>query len=789
MATQANIKINLDSKDGEKSIGALNNELIKTTNTIGSLEAEMARLNDEIAEVELGSAEFKRLQTEIKKVDSELKNAGDSISGMSSADKAGEVGKLAGSLGAVAAAGALVGANNKSSEEFFKTFATGLAIMTAVQGAAEGYTAAKKLLNIEELKATGIAVKNNVVKIISVVQTGALAVATGVATAAQWLFNAAVSANPIGLIVIGVAALIGGIVALVSNIDVVIEAFVSFGKAIYEFVTQYLYYMSFGLIDIREKNDEVAESEKKKAKVVKKSTKEQLKDIAKLIKTKGDEIATSEGLVAVEETRFDNLKRQNAIILRDAEAEGKSIEEIKALKIELAYQEYIAGIAAHKRKTNLRILQLQEYKLTQEQMIINAKKSLIDGDIDKEKYDNKLALIKAQFENTIAQFRAETEANKLSLQEQENDYVDYINELNKTDKSAAKSTSEKLKTKEDEFEDHLEELLKLEIAAEEKAEAERDTRILNAQEKEEKAQEAFNNQEIKNKQIILEREEKAEEKARDKRIEDKKQDKEDALTAEKEYQEKLKEMKAEFAAAVYDAAIEIAARKDEADISAIQSQNETTNNLLDEQLAREYGALVDSQKKTRVSKEVADAELQALTDRFNHLKDEADKEASRKETAIKKKAFERNKALSLVEIVISTAKAIAAVSPVVPLMVLAGATGAVQAGMVGSQKFKAARGGIVPGQASSIDSVDAFLAPGEAVINAVSAQAFAPQLSAINQAGGGISLGPTNIQGTNETESVFASNNTNQVIKAVVVETDITKSQNKISRYQRSAEF
>jgi tape measure domain-containing protein len=50
----------------------------------------------------------------------------------------------------------------------------------------------------------------------------ATSVAMGVATAAQWLFNAAMSANPIGLIIIAIAALIAIIVFLVMNWDSVV---------------------------------------------------------------------------------------------------------------------------------------------------------------------------------------------------------------------------------------------------------------------------------------------------------------------------------------------------------------------------------------------------------------------------------------------------------------------------------------------------------------------------------------------------------------------------------------
>ena len=57
-------------------------------------------------------------------------------------------------------------------------------------------------------------------------QKGALiagAAATGIATAAQWAFNAAMTANPIGLIVLAIVALIAGLVALIMNWDTVVK--------------------------------------------------------------------------------------------------------------------------------------------------------------------------------------------------------------------------------------------------------------------------------------------------------------------------------------------------------------------------------------------------------------------------------------------------------------------------------------------------------------------------------------------------------------------------------------
>jgi len=65
------------------------------------------------------------------------------------------------------------------------------------------------------------------IKTSTTLATGALLAkqaALGLVTAAQWLFNAAMSANPIGLVIIAIAAIIAIIVLLVKNWDSVTEA-------------------------------------------------------------------------------------------------------------------------------------------------------------------------------------------------------------------------------------------------------------------------------------------------------------------------------------------------------------------------------------------------------------------------------------------------------------------------------------------------------------------------------------------------------------------------------------
>ena len=57
-------------------------------------------------------------------------------------------------------------------------------------------------------------------------QKGAMlagAAVTGIVTAAQWAWNAAMTANPIGLIIVAIAALIAGLVLLIANWDAVVK--------------------------------------------------------------------------------------------------------------------------------------------------------------------------------------------------------------------------------------------------------------------------------------------------------------------------------------------------------------------------------------------------------------------------------------------------------------------------------------------------------------------------------------------------------------------------------------
>ena len=123
---------------------------------------------------------------------------------------------------------------------------------------------------------------------------------------------------------------------------------------------------------------------------------------------------------------------------------------------------------------------------------------------------------------------------------------------------------------------------------------------------------------------------------------------------------------------------------------------------------------------------------------------------------------------------------------------IAAAFAAIQFGVISSQEFTAAGGGIVPGTGSgNVDSVRSFLAPGETVINTQSSQMYPELLNSINMAGGGVSLKP-DLPAVNKPDGelrVFQDNKINQPLRAYVVETDVTDTQRRVDRIKRSAEF
>lgn len=134
---------------------------------------------------------------------------------------------IAGAFSAATSAAALLGGESEELQEAFLKVQAALAVLNGVQQVANVLnkdsaanvvirTALQKLLNKEKTKEATLTATNTAATVAETAAKGASATATTAATAATWSFNAALLANPVMLIVAGVAALVAGLAYLFS---------------------------------------------------------------------------------------------------------------------------------------------------------------------------------------------------------------------------------------------------------------------------------------------------------------------------------------------------------------------------------------------------------------------------------------------------------------------------------------------------------------------------------------------------------------------------------------------
>lgn len=727
MSKTAQINIKINTSDGVKNVGELNDEINESVKSISSLETEFQRLSEEINSVEIGSDKFKQLQGELKSVDSELKNTKKSVEGLDFEAKAGEIGKLAGGVGAVGTAMALTFGDNEDIEAFFKTFAQGIAITQGLKGAMEAASAAQKLFNLAALQSGAIQAKNAVVAIASKVAMVAQAVATGAVTAAQWLWNFAMTANPIGLIIVGVGALIAGIALLIINIESVVDWFLDLNNVMFLLLGP-IGMLVLGYQALSGAQEELVDSDIE-------GTKKQLANAEERKKAIDKEIdATKDKIKEIEHER-DLKSDADDLYIKQAKAKGASEEELFQIQKDINAQN-LALLAKEIEAKNLLISQqLQQADIMAEEGRLRLKLAVQSGNMDQAQADMNSKLI----DDALTEFKGAKEeellANQQALDNMIADNQIFLNTKKKANKKANEDTIEDL-------ESMVDEINKM------------------------SPPEPF--------KIPVELEP-----ADDLVIEDR-VDPQIAINQKKADIDEIKDYSInaafETTAAITDLFSQMNDRQLENSLSTIDDETSSGTEKLKAQLANR-----------EISQKQYDAKIAVL-----------EKQKEVRETAAKRKAFNQSKALQIVNAVMGTAQAVisafssAAAIPIAgvalaPIMAgVAGALGAAQIAMISSQKFKAAKGGVVPGSPSMTDSVDALLAPGEMVINSNSAQMFPQALSAINQAGGGISLAPDiPVQSAQPT----FQNNQQGVVKAIVVESDMTDMQKKVSRIERGSTF
>jgi hypothetical protein len=178
------------------------------TTSLGQLEQEAERLNEELRKVPLGSQAFKDLKSELVGVNKEIKNTELSMEALDNEQVASELGSVAGAVGDVSAAFILLGGSGGPIEETVQNIEKAIGVSMAFKGAIEGTQSAMKLFNNVVKNSTAFQKANNATTVIA---SGVMKLFTGSVNTTSTAFKGlrtAIAATGIGLLVVGVATLI-----------------------------------------------------------------------------------------------------------------------------------------------------------------------------------------------------------------------------------------------------------------------------------------------------------------------------------------------------------------------------------------------------------------------------------------------------------------------------------------------------------------------------------------------------------------------------------------------------
>jgi hypothetical protein len=790
MAKEVQINIDVNTKDSVKNVDALNKEFQDTTKTLGGLQKQSQALQEQLDNQEIGTKRFKELRKELIKVNTEIKNQELAMEALDNEQVASEMKSVAGGLTDMAGGFALVGVAGKDMEKVVQTMAQVEGATKIVTGAIEGYSSIMKLsgtITTAFTAATAALGKSQIL----------VAVKTKIVTAAQWLWNAAITANPIGLIIVGIAALIAGIVLLIANFKKIIKSTKAVGVVLLALLPPIgLIIGAFAMLTSAQ-DDSLKKAEEREKKLTALYNKE-ISSINNVIKA---ERKAQEERNKINQDRIDRLKalgeettKAEETALADALGSAKTILSGEKDKVDKTIDQY-------NRKLG------KSFKTEQEILDFYKKKKEEQKEIAGFSFDSEIAYLTARVNNVKSAIEEEriAENNLLSFNTD--------NDKKRIDASR-KAAEERLRIEQDFINRSTAAWEKYDELQIEMLEEGTDKRLALAQQEFEKSIKGLDDNLAAEAELIKAYEKKLQleiwqikkdaalegyleiEKLEKKRTE--KTIQESSIAEEKIQQSKLQiymkyaefmvsdwqQKNAETIQKVADAImVASAAISGALDIAqqALNMQSEAASEKRQEQYESDSEALKASLANREISQQQYEDKLALL-----------EKDKAIKERQAKRKAFEQNKAFQIVNAVMNTAQAVVAgLAAPFPIGIVMGALnaalGAAQIGIIASQKFKAAKGGVVPGAPSNVDSVDALLAPGEMVINSQSASMFPQTLSQINQAGGGVSLAPQ-IATTSGTSTTYRENE-QQTVKAYVVETEITDKQKKVSRIERAAQF
>jgi hypothetical protein len=202
------------------------NGVDQAVSTIGELESALAATKEELSGLDIGSDAFQNLAKQARTLQGELETNSEKLTNFNgNLDNITQsVGRLGSTIaGGFAVATAAIGLFGAEGEDLSKAQVKAQQALTLAFGVTTIATNAARIsqdlknvadslgINIGRIK-TATTISDSVVTGANTVVTGAQTVATGAATAAQWNLNAAMLANPIGLVLLGVTALVGALI-------------------------------------------------------------------------------------------------------------------------------------------------------------------------------------------------------------------------------------------------------------------------------------------------------------------------------------------------------------------------------------------------------------------------------------------------------------------------------------------------------------------------------------------------------------------------------------------------
>ena len=180
---------------------------------IKSLKAQLKEMKNELLGLDEGSDRFKKLSKEAGELEDRIGDVNQKVKALSSDTKrldalVGVGSAIAGGFQAAQGAMALFGSNSKEVEKAIQN-------IIAVQGVLNGIQQVGQFIT-----AKGI-VQDTIANALTATKVGLIKAWTAV----QWLLNAAMVANPIGLIITGLVALGAGIYAVIKYYDKLVAVF------------------------------------------------------------------------------------------------------------------------------------------------------------------------------------------------------------------------------------------------------------------------------------------------------------------------------------------------------------------------------------------------------------------------------------------------------------------------------------------------------------------------------------------------------------------------------------